>query len=320
MNVRNKERARFFDLIKLRFERCLEPALGCTHDAIRAHSVQRVGALELIAVDGHVYKIGNTMSEGGAGVRFEKTGIRQASTFYGFCNRHDTKIFEAIDTRPLSAHDNEQLFLLAYRAVTKELHSALQAAMGMHKLVVGGLPGGTNDHAERDAQTVFLRSWIIWRYRYIYYDKNICRGGHDSVSHSTFIIDNEQPAVAAAAFFFVDRKRYGEPCAGVALNVVPLSEDRTLVVFSYAKESSGKARRYIAPIMRAAGEARSYELSCLLLNRAENFFVSPRAVEAWSPQKRRDIECAFKAADPEKCKEVERTPEMMLFAARDQGV
>lgn len=253
------------------------------------------------------------MSEGGAGVRFEKTGIRQASTFYGFCNRHDTKIFEAIDTRPLSAHDNEQLFLLAYRAVTKALHGALQASM---PLVVGGLPGGTNDQAERDAQTVFLRPWIIWRYRYIYYDKNICRGGHDSVSHSTFIIDNEQPAVAAAAFFFVDRKRYGEPCAGVALNVVPLSEDRTLVVFSYAKESSGKVRRYIAPIMLATGEARSYELSCLLLNRAENFFVSPRAVEAWSPQKRRDIERAFKSADPERCHEVERKPEMMLFAAR----
>ena len=60
---------------------------------------------------------------------FEKVGRNQASTFPGFCSRHDTEIFKPLDTKPLSLDDAEQLFLIAYRSLTRELHTVMEAAM-----------------------------------------------------------------------------------------------------------------------------------------------------------------------------------------------
>ena len=54
--------------------------------------------------------------------RFKLIGINKASTFTGFCQRHDTELFSPLETRPFTA-SKEQLFLLAYRALSKELYA-----------------------------------------------------------------------------------------------------------------------------------------------------------------------------------------------------
>ena len=50
-----------------------------------------------------------------------KVGINNASTFTGFCTYHDGKIFSPLENDPITLSD-EQLFLLAYRSVTRELY------------------------------------------------------------------------------------------------------------------------------------------------------------------------------------------------------
>jgi hypothetical protein len=160
-----------------------------------------------------------------------------------------------------------------------------------------------------------LTSWHLWKYREEYFDRDLCSGVYSNVLHSIFEIEDQQPLVAAATCFFIDRKRYGQPFAGLSANVVPTADTRTLVVLSYAKRHSSKARQYIAPIMMSNGEKRKYELSCFLIDNAHNFFISPRAVDNSPANKLSCIERAWATALPSEGTVSERVPELMLFDA-----
>ena len=107
---------------------CLHPAArteSCSDRLIRAHTIQRNGALSKIARKGHVYNIlkHGKFFDGG---RFAPTGephrvgIREASTFAGFCERHDDELFAPIEKEPF-AGTVRQVALLGYRALCYEL-------------------------------------------------------------------------------------------------------------------------------------------------------------------------------------------------------
>jgi len=95
----------------------------CRGGIVRSHTLQMSGALSVIAVDQHVYGLdvfGQPEPDGRPG--YKLIGIRRASTFTGFCAHHDSDTFRPLETRPFIA-SKEQLFLLAFRAVSKELYA-----------------------------------------------------------------------------------------------------------------------------------------------------------------------------------------------------
>ena len=107
---------------------CFHPEaspLICSSKVISAHTIQRNGGLSAIARDGHVYSLlkhGNvfeksTFDTGGVA---HKVGVKDASTFRGFCSRHDDLLFAPLEKRPFQG-TSEQLALLGYRAVCYEL-------------------------------------------------------------------------------------------------------------------------------------------------------------------------------------------------------
>ena len=112
---------------------CLAPEgwrSNCSKTVARAHTVPRAGSLRHIAREGHVYSfvpsLENLKEHHGVCVP-ELRGIRLASTFTGFCRKHDDTIFAAIEKRPFSATP-EQCFLLGYRAQAREIYTKLAAA------------------------------------------------------------------------------------------------------------------------------------------------------------------------------------------------
>jgi hypothetical protein len=102
---------------------CAHPAGGGScGKAINAHTIQRRGGLSEIAEDGHVYSV-----KEGAGKLFETGGVllphrigsRSASTFAGFCGRHDREMFAPIETgTPTLSRENA--FLFSFRALAYE--------------------------------------------------------------------------------------------------------------------------------------------------------------------------------------------------------
>jgi hypothetical protein len=95
----------------------------CSRQIVRAHTLQKSGLLSAISVDQHVYGLKLTGLPNDRGIYpFKRIGLNQASTFTGFCERHDAELFRPLETIPFTA-SKEQLFLLAYRALAKELYA-----------------------------------------------------------------------------------------------------------------------------------------------------------------------------------------------------
>ena len=112
---------------------CLAPESwlsNCSKTVARAHTVPRAGSLRHIARKGHVYSfvvsLENLKKHHGVCVP-ELTGINRASTFTGFCSKHDDEIFAAIEKQPFTATP-EQCFLLGYRALAREVFTKQAAA------------------------------------------------------------------------------------------------------------------------------------------------------------------------------------------------
>jgi len=108
---------------------CLAAELehGCDGRPIESHNVSRAGSLEQIAREGHVYGFVTeraaaypALRRSGGKLLPSLVGLRRASTFTGFCARHDSEIFRPLDTVPF-APTPEQVALVAFRATACEV-------------------------------------------------------------------------------------------------------------------------------------------------------------------------------------------------------
>jgi hypothetical protein len=103
---------------------CLHPEapVGCSNISA-AHSVQRAMLKKFLAEDGHVVKIAVTpqVDPNGMFIGPERIGVNKATTFYGFCNTHDAKLFAPLENEDFTASP-KQIALLGYRAVSREMY------------------------------------------------------------------------------------------------------------------------------------------------------------------------------------------------------
>lgn len=109
----------------------------CGGPIVRAHTLPRSGSLSAICVNRHVYGLEAGGMPDDTGIfPFKRIGVNEASTFTGFCQRHDTEMFRPLEMEPFTA-SKEQLFLLAYRALSKEVY-AKRFALRMQPLLRKG--------------------------------------------------------------------------------------------------------------------------------------------------------------------------------------
>ena len=94
----------------------------CTKKIIKAHTVSKSSSLKEISENGHVlglkHGLQNLMKNNGKYL-LDKIGINQASTFTGFCSKHDKEIFAPIEDIDFTSTP-EQCFLLTYRPIARE--------------------------------------------------------------------------------------------------------------------------------------------------------------------------------------------------------
>jgi len=104
---------------------CMHASNGrtmCSGAIVKAHTVPR-GCLKKIAEQGHVCHLGPADGRGelwGSLPPLQEVGLKNASTFTGFCRQHDNDLFAPIEDRPFHA-TQQHAFLLAYRALCREL-------------------------------------------------------------------------------------------------------------------------------------------------------------------------------------------------------
>ncbi|MER8809559.1 hypothetical protein [Mesorhizobium australicum] len=317
MKTDGEAKAKFFESMRFRFNKCLFPTINCPNDAIRAHSVQKATSLSLIEETGHVCEIKMKIDGDQPVCKFARVGRNEASTFTGLCNEHDTQLFRPIDTKPLKLGDPEQMFLVAYRSATRELHAAMLGAIRVQTTLqnlvkLGRVEASEASPAMMAATQALLKSWLVWRYRFQHYDRTLAKGDYSSIMHSTFSIAGHRPVLASSSYFPIDDVSLSKKTVWIALNVIPVGEEDTEVIFSYPKALSGPARRRIASVMTKTGEDQLSSLSTLVLDSTENFFMRPSHIEGWPDEKRQRIEEAF-FSTVTKGAVLQPSPELMLF-------
>jgi hypothetical protein len=125
---------------KRRFQ-CLYP--DCTQPAISSHSQQKEGQLRAIAENGLVYalerdlfqNIKSMLTGQGDWVVLGKKGIKEASTFVGYCPQHDHTIFAPIEKQELIPDSPSQAALLFLRAMSFEYAAKRKAAFQLDKIL-----------------------------------------------------------------------------------------------------------------------------------------------------------------------------------------
>jgi hypothetical protein len=205
--------------------------MQCDQPAIRAHSIQNRQTIALLEQDNHVLAWQPRFSQAGPDIALRRIGRNDASTFMGFCNQHDTDLFRPLDTKALDGADREQLFLLAYRGITSELHAIMIGVVQLQSLSRverGADSPDSSSPAGQKALGQMLLSWATWRYRHSYYDEPLLHRSFDGVEHDVLDLNDQAPCLAASSFITVKDVPLNEELVGVAINILPVSETRTV--------------------------------------------------------------------------------------------
>jgi hypothetical protein len=102
--------------------KCFYP--DCQLDAIASHSQQKSGQLRAIAENGQVLAIRRNhyafLKNLSGNQSLTPIGISEASTFKGFCPKHDKEVFDSIESQPLDRTNSAQAFGFFVRAFSYE--------------------------------------------------------------------------------------------------------------------------------------------------------------------------------------------------------
>lgn len=179
----------------------------CSQGIVRAHTIQRRGGLADIAEQGHVMssKAGiEDIFENGGSLEPAEIGVRSASTFNGFCSRHDTELFRPVENGAVTL-SRESVFLLTFRAIAFELFTKRAALKGVP--IQRELDSGTPFFIQAAIQTRLhysfegmkrgLADLERWKDRY---DIALRQGDLSDFSVYAIEFDDVLPVVACGAF------------------------------------------------------------------------------------------------------------------------
>ena len=325
-------------------QHCLADGENCPRPVIRAHSVQSSHILDVVAEDGHVYMISSYLGDDGRVL--ERVGRRKATTFTGFCNRHDSVIFREIDfadSRPFDCNNPRQIILLFLRSVAKEYWEKLNARK---------LSGQLLRLAKKKDYRGLAKLLNLDEYQVSCYSENIddvsqrFEGTKSSTKRLQRMFNScmaqinrnryhlthwhvfqlpWQTNVAVSAGITPEFDLNGERIGGLDLhrdvidmsfNVFP-DNGSTWVVFSYHKRGNQRLKPLFDQLASLDRKGHRKELriflSKMILIHCENFVLSPRYVARLSEAERELIQHVYDAT-VHVAMPYESVPDIDLFA------
>jgi hypothetical protein len=295
MDVEGFLKDSFFKGIKTTLRNCWFPGEGCNSKSIKAHSIQNSRVLEMLSLDGHVIMPQEKITHKGEVflVGFAEIGRNEASTFTGLCGKHDKEIFSPIDDFEINFKDNQQLFLLAYRAILKKTHLLVSDLAKIEKIHRDQVKVGraTND-LSNPLFKAFSQQFIRARGAYLYkqiYDAAYLTQQYQVVHHNYFSVRHKKPSIAVSALYWVGGpKSNGTQVPWIALNVFP-TNDETHVIFSHLESDAEYVSSEIEDIFNMSIKRRLWQVSERVISASENFVVSPTFWNRLSKKKRNAI-------------------------------
>lgn len=280
---------------------CLLEGKDCSQRIARAHSIPMASVLSKLSVDGHVMSL---RVDPRCGPTMARVGVRKASTFTGFCTRHDNRVFEPIDSevRFEQGVSNVQIALLGLRATAREYWAKLNWVTNMESTLRLAKGGRVEELAEmygighEDAEEMALRvrgapaqygvemRVAIKRLGRVF--DSYAAQSQGRYSHLTrseeFVLPYEAGLACSVLFsaeFDLEGARLGSTelyadVADVALSILP-GNGITRVVFSHHRRFSPRLDLLWAQLRNLSQSELRTRLSQLLVVHGENFVMSP---------------------------------------------
>ncbi|MEO6607329.1 MAG: SEC-C domain-containing protein [Aestuariivirga sp.] len=277
---------------------CSHPSAGastCSTKIIQAHSIQRKRVLESIAEEGHVLTTalpGHQLFESkgilSSKTELKKIGVRNASTFPGFCSVHDSSLFGPLETGELSI-GLQSAYLFSIRALALEIFKKQASIRGLD-LQREMLDRGKDFEYQAEVQ-LMLFSAQKGQYAGIRdlltHQKKLHEGFPEQIPKTfrgLFIkFDKPLPMVACTSFA-AECSFSGEKLADLgdlttALEPIYLNilnhQEWGIAVFGWHTFENSAADRFIESLLRVPAQKMANALIRLCFEFTENSFFSP---------------------------------------------
>jgi hypothetical protein len=262
------------------FKICLGSFVGkCSGKAISSHSIQNNRILNRISEESHLYEIGSKLREKEIILEFRKISKNNASTFFGFCQEHDTVIFKPIE-RDEYRHLPVQNYLFAFRSLALEYHKKERELRSIKKVM-------------RDFPHTMLNSDVVYRYRlcqldvrdykkYYYLFRNgIQSENYGSIRTYQCQLDFEIQFAACSSFSIAydlkgkrinDKHSLSNNVSLIFFNAYPV-EGATNILISYFEQDELKYKSYFDQLEGLSQSNLIKYLNYLIIEHTENIFL-----------------------------------------------
>jgi len=268
--------------------RCLHyGSSGQCNEFINAHSIQRNQSLSEIASKGEVYMVSTSYSDikrNFGKQTFSKIGVNKASTFLGFCKKHDNELFDPIDNLPLIPTDH-QVMLYAYRSLCREIFVKSNSVSIYENQSKGKtLPLATRSLFDSAAKGAKFGLTNLLRQKKYFDNSLICKTYHD-IEYVIFNI-NQKPVIAFSGLIFPDYDFLGHKLQDLSnhnnnLELItffsaPTSEGWAYT-FAWHKNNESVCEQYIRSLASIVydGQALGNAIFRLAIQCCENLAISP---------------------------------------------
>ncbi len=277
----------------LKYKTCKVPTAlqhECTDTIIKAHTISKSANLKHIARDGKVYGMSIdmlTIKEKFKPIELKLIHINQASVFYIFCSKHDKEIFAPLEDKKFIFLD-EQIFLLAYRIVSKAIYLKEQQIQLYDEKVRYYDDGETNlfqfqanNFSDKDSQ---LRD--IKNIKEIF-DNDLLANDYNSIKHYSIIFDKVPEIMVSGAFIpdvdfqgniLIDYiNNYDKEYNAIFTSTIKLDENKGAIIFSWNDNvKSDECEEFIGSLDSLCNEDKVKAITCFLFKRNnENLYLSP---------------------------------------------
>jgi hypothetical protein len=266
-----------------RIKQCLHPKQDeCSEDIIKAHSIQNNGILSKISDNGKLIVIKPNISKAGVTLSADHKGRKIASTFTGFCNKHD-KIFSEIENKPFMA-EPKQTFLLAYRAFAYEAHKKVEA-LNLFRASVSQKPSVLQNEDFLTQYRGYQAAMVDIDHQKKIFDRAILEEKYDVVESYVIELDGESKIATCSSIHLeydlvgnqlndVTSTSTDETLKPLMINVFP-QDGKTFIVLSWMSEDYEFYKEYINQLKQLDKENLLKYFNNLIVSYIENFFINP---------------------------------------------
>ncbi len=269
-----------------------------------AHALQNNRILNRVSEKGHVYTFSSEVTGGRPEANLKKVSKNKASTFFGFCDIHDTELFKPVELKDYEGSPIQN-FLLSFRGFCLEYHRKIRKLYNARR-IFKNYPSTLHDpsaiHLYRIAEFDVNDS----KEEYNLFKEMYQNNNYDSL-HTMYRKLNFEVDFAVSSSFAVKDDLYGnlivdiyssdpeEQVPNIYLNIYPTPEG-TNIIISYNKEYRKNYGRYFEQLENLTNSQLQMYLNFLIINYTENVFFSPRFIENITPSEKKSLLKSFQSS------------------------